>query len=513
MVPGRRYNARFLVRTLRRSWWMLVIPLAITGTIAAVLARALPDVYYAQGVVQVVPPRLPDNYVKGTMTLSLPERVVAARAQVLNPQQLQNLITEFDVYPSVRHRVPADVVMSWFRSSIKINVVQGDLFTVGYAGYSRTRVDRVAERLTTLMVQETLKQRETLSENRGQFLDTELEAARQRLEEHERKVSDYRRRYAGQLPTQVDTNMRMMQAASAELQTTEEGLSRDRARRDDLARELEAAEVVETAPSGDPAEIADPPAGNVTATLPAGPPAKQLQAARVLRARLQRRFTAEHPDMQTLNRHIAELEAAVAAAPAGEGPAATDPSHAAKLRASLKTLDAQIAGREATSKRLSGVIAGLRARVDAVPEREAEWMRLTRDYTTLQGVYANLLAKREESRLAASLDKQAVGEQVRVVDRPRRPTSPVSPNRRAVVLIGVGLGLGFGIAMLLIRELRDRTIRAEEEVIAALNLPVVGLVPRIVTAIDRRHLRRRRLLWSFAAAVLCVGLAALQWSR
>jgi hypothetical protein len=45
-----------------------------------------------------------------------------------------------------------------------------------------------------------------------------------------------------------------------------------------------------------------------------------------------------------------------------------------------------------------------------------------------------------------------------------------------------------------------------------LNLPVVGLVPRIVTPIDKRQLRRRRLLWSFAALAMCAGLAALRWN-
>lgn len=510
MVPGRRYNVRFLIRTLRASWWMLVVPLAITGSIAVLLARTLPDVYYARGVIQIVPPRLPANYVKGGVTLTVPERVAAARAQVLNPQQLQNIVNEFDVYSTVRHRVPADVVLSWFRSSVRIEVVRADMFSVGYYGYSRTRVEQVAQRLTALMLQETLKQREAISDNTAQFLDTQLEDARRRLEEQEKKVSEYRRRYSGQLPTQVDANLRMLQGASAELQTTEEALGRDRLRRDDLARQLDTAAAMAPPPSADDAAIPDPPPGDPTATLPAGPPARQLRAAKALRARLIRRFTAEHPDIQALDRSITELEIAAAAAPASDpaGPAAIP---ASQLQTALTALDQQIATREASVKRLRDAVAAYRVRVDAVPAREAEWMALTRDYNTLQGVYANLLAKREESRLAASVDRQAVGEQVLVAEAPRRPSAPISPNRRALVLIGAGLGLGLGLVVVVGRELRDKTIRAEEEVLAALNLPVVGLVPRIVTSFDRRQLRRRRILWSAAAVALGVGLAAVQW--
>jgi uncharacterized protein involved in exopolysaccharide biosynthesis len=319
MVPGRRYNVRYVIRTLRQTWWMLVAPLAVTGSIAIVLARALPDVYLAQGVVRIVPPRLPDNYVKGGVTVSIPERVAAARAQVLSPPQLWNLATEFDIYPSVRNRVPAEAVVSWLRSSIRINLVSADVFTVGYYGYSRTRVEKVAERLTALMIEETTKQRAALADNQGQFLETELEGARKRLEEHEQKVSEYRRRYGGQLPMQTEANMRMLQAASGELQTTEDALNRDRVRRDELARDLEASSIVEGAPAVDDPQVPDPPAGNPTATLPAGPPAQQLRAARALRARLARRFTPEHPDMQSLDRSIAQLEIAAAAAPVDAG--------------------------------------------------------------------------------------------------------------------------------------------------------------------------------------------------
>jgi len=513
MVPGRRYNVQYLIRTLHRSWWMLLGPLAITATLAIVIARALPDVYFAQGTVRIVPPRVPDSYVKGTVTLGIPERVAAARAQVLAPERLQALVNELDIYPTMRQRVPAEVVVSWLRSSIRINLVSADVFTVGYYGYSRTRVEKVAERLTARMIEETEKQRATLSSNQGQFLETELESARKRLEEHEKKVSDYRNRYRGQLPTQVEANLRMLQGASGELQTTEEALHRDRTNRDELARQLESAAVTEVPPPPVDAEIADPPPGDPTAALPAGTPAQQLRTARAMRAQMLRRFTPEHPDIQALDRRITQLELEAAVAPPDPGtPGADGPSRAAQLRTALRTLDAQIAAREAAAKRLREAVATYRGRVDAVPDREAEWMRLTRDYNTVQGVYQSLLAKREESRIAANVDRQSVGEQVRVVDPPRRPSAPVSPNRRGIVLMGIAVGAGLGLALLLVRELRDRTLRAEEEVLAALNLPVVGLVPRIVTTLDRRQLRRRRLLWSFAALAFCVSLAALRWN-
>ena len=516
MVPGRRYNVRYAQRALRRSWWMLFAPLVIFSAGAIVAAKALPDVYYAQGIVRIVPPRVSEAYVKGTVGVSFPERIATARAQVLTAERLKALINEFDIYPAMRHRMPEDAVLSWLRSSVRIAPVSADAFAVGYYGYQKQRVQKVAERLTAQMVEETEKQRATLTDNQGQFVESELEGARKRLEEHEQKVSEYRRRYAGQLPTQVDANLKLMQTMSAELQTTEDALNRDRTRREELTRDLQAATASATPalPSGDALDpdVPDPAPGEA-ATLPPGPPSLQLRAARLLRARMAQRLTVEHPDIQNLDRRIAQLERAAAAAPADANGQGTDASaRASQLRTAIAALDTQITAREATSKKLRDGLAVYRNRVDLVPEREAEWMRLTRDYNTLQGVYSTLLAKREELRIAANVDRQAVGEQVRVLDAPKRPNNPVKPNRRAIVLIGVGLGAGLGLGLLLLREVSDRTIRAEEEVLASLNLPVVGLVPTIITPVERRQLRRRRLLWTFAALVLCAGLAALRWN-
>ena len=511
MVPGRKYDVRFAVRTLRRRWWVLILPLLVTGSIAVWLARALPDVYYAQSTIQVIPPRVGDNLVKGQVQLGLPERLQMATQQALTPPQLEQLVDEFDVYPTVRGRVPKDATTAWFRASIRVQPVKSDVFIVGYYGYSRSRVQKIAERLQTLMLKEATKQHEALADNTGQFFQSELETARKRLEEQEARVADYRRRYAGQLPSQVETNLKLMQGVGTELQGIEEAVNRDRTRREELSNELQTVSAAQPAPADDPEVPADPPPGDVTATLPVGPPIKQLRAARALRAKLARRFQPDFPDMQALDRAIAELERQVAATPAAA--ASESPARVKQLRDAIRTLDAQIAGREAAAQKLRDTITAYRTRVDMAPEREAEWTRLTRDYNTLQGVYQGLLAKREETRIAASLDHQSVGEQMRILEQPKLPGAPVSPKRKQIALIGAAIGAVLGILLLVLGELRDGTIRTEEEVLGALNLPVVGLVPMIVTTRDRFLIRRRRLIWSAAAVVLGAGLAFLRWHR
>jgi hypothetical protein len=76
-----------------------------------------------------------------------------------------------------------------------------------------------------------------------------------------------------------------------------------------------------------------------------------------------------------------------------------------------------------------------------------------------------------------------------------------------------GLAIGFGLLLLL--EYRDRSLRTEEDVLDALALPVLALVPRMMSVVERqRHRRRRRVVrFALASTVLfvVVGGAFIAW--
>ena len=62
-----------------------------------------------------------------------------------------------------------------------------------------------------MFIEENLRDREVLAEATNEFLDTQLADARRRLVEQEKQLEQYRMNHAGQLPSQLQSNLQTVQ--------------------------------------------------------------------------------------------------------------------------------------------------------------------------------------------------------------------------------------------------------------------------------------------------------------
>jgi capsular polysaccharide biosynthesis protein len=145
-------------------------------------------------------------------------------------------------------------------------------------------------------------------------------------------------------------------------------------------------------------------------------------------------------------------------------------------------------------------------RLDAAPGRDSELTELTRDYRTLQTTYTSLLAKKEDSKVAANLERRQIGEQFKILDPARLPERPTSPNRPQLQSMGLLAGIAFGVALMGLVEYLDKTLKSEGDVMAALNLLVLATVP-ILPEVGGRAARRRKVM--AVSATMLLGAVAV----
>jgi polysaccharide chain length determinant protein (PEP-CTERM system associated) len=374
---------------------------------------------------------------------------------------------------------------------------------------------RVTERLASLFIEENLRDRTAQAEGTNQFLEAQLSEARSRLIEQEKRLEAYRQQHAGELPSQLNTNMQAIQNLQLQIQAITQSISQDRDRSLMLDRALAEAEAASAA--------APAPAAGGSQDDPANMPAAQrLELARIELRALELRLKRAHPDLAAMQRTVAELErradAEALQKPVSPNydPAAvsTDPVEQQRqtrlrdLTAERDALNRRILGKEAEEKRLRDGLNAYQARIATVPTRETELVELTRDYETLRQVYTNLLAKSENARVAANLERRQIGEQFKLLDPARLPERPISPNRAQIDTVGALAGLGLGLGLVVLLEYRDRSLRTESDVLLAFRLPVLALVPRMVGLVEQRRRWRRRGMVGLAVTGMALAIGA-----
>jgi polysaccharide chain length determinant protein (PEP-CTERM system associated) len=514
VLPGKKYLPEDIVRIAWHRKWYVVVPFVIVATSTAIVSWYWPNTYRSEAVIAVVPQRVPESYVKSTVTTRTEDRLQALYQKVLSRTYLERAIQEFNLYPRERRIGIMEDVVERMRKDVTIENVKGDAFRVSYVNQDPRIAMKVADRLAGWIIDESLSDRTVLAQSTTDFLATQLEDARRRLETQEKKLADYKLAHAGELPSERESNLQAQSHLQMQVQNLVQQMAQARDRRYLLEKNIAELSVATqatpnvTISGDDPRDVAG------------GSTAAQLEAARQRLQALRLRYKADHPDVVTVEKVIRDLQAKAQAealqAPLSPGaePRPATPEEAQRLvrlkgaQTELEMVDRQIATDQTEEKRLRTVIAGYQGRVEATATRESELTSLMRDYDTLNKNYQSLLAKQEDSKVAAAMESRAIGEQFRFLDPARLPEKPVSPNRPVINLIGALAGLALGVGIVALFEYRDNSFRTDEEIVSVLSLPVIAVIPLMLSGAERRARRRRSVLVATATAVVAVGAVA-----
>ena len=121
--------------------------------------------------------------------------------------------------------------------------------------------------------------------------------------------------------------------------------------------------------------------------------------------------------------------------------------------------------------------------VGAVPDKQVYLADLERVQRIKETVYINLLNKREQ--LIAS--QPSIEGNAKIIDEARADYTPVSPNDRKSILIGILLGLLVPVLVNLLITVLDTKVRFREDIERYSSVPIIGEVPQKESG-DRREI-------------------------
>ena len=209
------------------------------------------------------------------------------------------------------------------------------------------------------------------------------------------------------------------------------------------------------------------------------------------------KYTESHPDVIGTQRAIKELEEqkrqlliarkndrALPVQTVASGPLASE-----QLKVSLAQSEASVASLRARVGEYFARHNELKASATLMPQLEAEFVQLNRDYDVNKRNYENLISRRESVSMSGDMQSVSGVADFRLVDPPRVSPNPVAPNRRLLFPLTLLLALAAGFAItFMLRQIRPAFYdgRSLAEVT---GLPIVGAISTVMSEQKKRDSR------------------------
>jgi uncharacterized protein involved in exopolysaccharide biosynthesis len=330
-----------------------------------------------------------------------------------------------------------------------------------------------------------------LSQKSLEFIQTELDRLSTQIREVEAQVAQVKAANPGRMPQEIGANQLRLDRIVASIS----------AARRQLAEAESDAAFYRTQSTN---------AASMSAPNDDASPGRRLQILELALSQYKSRgYTEKHPDVISAKAEIETLKQRLVdekqAGEDGTKPITNYVQQSAEAESRRAALQAQAAAEE---------IRGLTQQADEIqillneaPAVAEQLEALERDYKHLFESYQEFSNKQLEASVQANLERRQLAEQFRVLEVAFKAPEPTSPNRPAIVILGLVFALAIGGAVGILLEAIDPSLHTARQLQAALRLPVLAAIPRIWLESDRVTQRRARIRGTLATvAVAAFGL-------
>jgi len=547
---------------LKRRKNILLLTFVSLLVLSVLVAFLWPPTYRSTATILIRGQEIPRDLVPSTITSFADQRLMEIQARVVTSANLSKLIEDFNLYPEDRRRLPTTEVVEDMRQDYSLDLVSADvidprtgrptqatiLFTVSFDYKSAALAQQVTNRFVNLYLNENLRDRTERAQETTSFLTEQAEKLNREISQQEAALARFKEQHGGALPELQAVNLQMMERTESDIREVERHYQVLSDRRIFLEAQL-----VQVSPTGplytregtilapnEQLRALQSQYSSLSATYGANHPdvvsvrrqivsmqgelgqvdvaaiENQLQATHAELIQAQERYGARHPDVLRLERQheqlIAERDSALqvssssADSTVDQSVAVTNPAYLS-LQTQLASAIGEINSLATRHKQLEEKMKGFEQLIVTAPQVEREYSAITRNLSNARARYQEIRSKEMAAEVSESLEQGRKGERFEVVEPAMLPTMPHSPNRLALLFLGLVLSMAGSVGTTAASESMDNSVYGPRGLAAVLGAPPIATIPFIANELDTG--RDRRTIWLVVAGVAVTILVAL----
>jgi len=383
-----------------------------------------------------------------------------------------------------RFKIPDEIVdehsiRSYLSSVIRSNTVvsvpenNSNVIKITYVSEDPELALQLAQIIANVITHRTMEQRKQNISSARQLIEGQLIVYKTKLDTAEKQLRDFKEEHKiSSLNQETDELLRQITEAEV-LLTSAESQKKATEQRLNYIRQKIQSEQGELIP-------------NATETII---PRLEKLSNRLVDLELQRTdllmkgYSNQHPKLVKLNEEINQTRESLSNETQEliqKGKFVDPLSQLKNFLQEAITLEANLKAYEAQVRTLKRILDDYDSKIQILPDLELQLAKLIRNVDTNEKIYIMLLEERERTRI---VEAQNTGN-LRVIDPPELPTSPIRPRKKLNILIGLLIGFIIGSIMVFVFESLDTSIKTSEDIKRFTALSVIGTIPKIKSNVN-----------------------------
>lgn len=548
------------LKIIKRRSKALYIPIVLVSLLSVLLAVLLPSVYRSSATILIEEQEIPSDLVRSTVTTFADQRIQIISQRIMTRSNLTKIIDKYDLYADERKTEPLELILEEIREMIQVQTISAEVidprngrpteatiaFTLSFDDESSVLAQKVANELTTLFLKENIKSRARSAENATLFLKEEARRLKGKVDHIQAQLAKFKEENLDQLPEMSSLNQQEITALNTRLMNLEGQERSVQERRFYLQGQLAQIDPNALATNAvgnrvydmkDRLKVLESQYPSLLSSYSANHPdvismkreieslKSQLGSKTDLNklnaeltdkkadlAVLQQKYSSTHPDIVKRQKQIDTLQKAMLDAKTADlKTSAIDPDNPAyiTLMSQLEAVNNEITSLEYSRKRMTGKIEDLRKSLRKAPLVEKQYLDLLQELDSNTMRFREVTAKEMEAEISQQLELERKGERFTLIDPPQEALEPVSPNRTAILVLGLVLAVASGFAVVALNETLDATVNSEKAVTLIMGTAPLVSIPYLEDKLESDAIKRNKRLFYIGSAISMIVLTII----